>query len=384
MVVVGGRAASGCPAEVVVSIVTTVGSTTPYPGSLEQAARRSNAKTHDRVAPISQTYPAGMPLRYVVTAPLPEPIEQLLPAGNRWLEPGPEPMDPGRLLRIIGEAEGLLCSIPDRIDRHLLDGARKLRVVSQLAVGLDNIDLAACTELGIPVGHTPGVLTDTTADTAIALLLASVRRLPEGERLVRDGKWERWSSDLLLGADLHHTTVGIVGLGRIGSAIARRLHGFDCRLLYAGPNRKAIAEQTLDVTYLPLPDLLRSADHVILSAPLRAETRRLIGRRELSLMKPTATLVNIARGALIDMDALADALSEGGIARAALDVTDPEPIPVDHRLVSMNNCLIIPHLGSASHRTRNAMAQLAVDNLRAGLAGERLPACANPEVYDKS
>ncbi|HJU51749.1 MAG TPA: D-glycerate dehydrogenase [Acidimicrobiia bacterium] len=322
--------------------------------------------------------------RYVVTGPLPDEVEAQLPAGDHWREPGPEPMDPKKLAELIGEVEGLLCSIPDRIDRELLERARSLRVVSQLAVGLDNIDLATCTELKIPVGHTPGVLTDTTADTAVALLLASVRRLSEGERLVKEGRWERWSSDLLLGADLHHSTVGIVGLGRIGLAIAGRLRGFDCQLLYTGPNRKVSAEETLGVTYLPLPDLLRSADHVILSAPLKAETRRLIGRPELKLMKPTATLVNIARGPLVDPEALADALATGEIARAALDVTDPEPIPSDHRLVQLDNCLIIPHLGSASHATRRAMARMAVDNLAAGLAGARLPACANPEVYEMS
>ncbi|MGH8957947.1 MAG: 2-hydroxyacid dehydrogenase [Acidimicrobiia bacterium] len=332
--------------------------------------------------PTSPTYPAPVPFRYVVTGPLPDGIEERLPIGDHWLEPGPEPMDPAKLRAVIGETEGLLCSIPDRIDRRLLEAARHLRVISQLAVGLDNVDLAACTELRIPVGHTPGVLTETTADTAIALLLASVRRLSEGEKLVREGKWERWSSDLLLGADLHHSTVGIVGLGRIGSAIARRLQGFDCRLLYTGPSRKPIAEEMLGISYLPLPDLLRSADHVILSAPLNSRTQRLIGRGELELMKATATLVNIARGPLIDMEALAEALSTGVIARAALDVTAPEPIPPDHPLVRMDNCLIIPHLGSASHKTRNAMAQLAVDNLAAGLAGERLPACANPEVYE--
>jgi lactate dehydrogenase-like 2-hydroxyacid dehydrogenase len=290
-------------------------------------------------------------------------------------------MDPAKLRAVIGEAEGLLCSIPDRVDRGLLDAARHLRVISQLAVGLDNIDVAACTAQGIPVGHTPDVLTDTTADTAVALLLASVRRLPEGERLVRDGKWERWSSDLLLGADLHHSTVGIVGLGRIGSAIARRLQGFGCRLLYAGPSRKTHLEEALGITYLSLPELLGRSDHVIVAAPLKPDTRHLIGYRELALMKKTATLVNIARGPLVDTDALAAALSEGLIGRAALDVTDPEPIPPDHELVHMDNCLIVPHLGSASQETRDAMAQLAVDNLVAGLAGERLPACANPEVY---
>lgn len=290
-------------------------------------------------------------------------------------------MDPAKLRAVIGDAEGLLCSIPDRLDRGLLDTARHLRVISQLAVGLDNIDVAACTERGIPVGHTPDVLTDTTADTAVALLLASVRRLPEGERLVRDGKWERWSSDLLLGADLHHSTVGIVGLGRIGSAIARRLQGFGCRLLYTGPTRKSTLEEVLGITYLSLPELLGRSDHVILAAPLQPGNRHLVGSKELALMKETATLVNIARGPLVDTEALAAALSKGTIGRAALDVTDPEPIPPDHELVHMDNCLIVPHLGSASQETRNAMAQLAVDNLVAGLAGERLPACANPQVY---
>jgi lactate dehydrogenase-like 2-hydroxyacid dehydrogenase len=290
-------------------------------------------------------------------------------------------MDPAKLRAVIVDAEGLLCSIPDRVDRGLLDTARHLRVISQLAVGLDNIDVAACTDRGIPVGHTPDVLTDTTADTAVALLLASVRRLPEGERLVRDGKWERWSSDLLLGADLHHSTVGIVGLGRIGSAIARRLQGFGCRLLYTGPSRKTTLEEVLGITYLSLPELLRRSDHVILAAPLQPGTRHLVGSKELALMKKTATLVNIARGPLVDTEALAAALSKGLIGRAALDVTDPEPIPPDHELVHMDNCLIVPHLGSASQETRNAMAQLAVDNLVAGLAGERLPACANPQVY---
>jgi glyoxylate reductase len=322
-----------------------------------------------------------MSFRYVVTAPLPAEIEPHLPDGAHWQEPGPEPMDPKRLRAVIAEAEGLLCSIPDRVDRGLLEAARRLQVVSQLAVGLDNIDVAACTERGIPVGHTPDVLTDTTADTAVALLLASVRRLPEGERLVREGKWERWSSDLLLGADLHHSTIGIVGLGRIGSAIARRLQGFECRLLYTGPSRKTSLEEALGITYLPLPELLRQSDHVILAAPLHAGTRHLIGGEELGLMKKTSTLVNIARGPLIDMEALTAALANEVISRAALDVTDPEPIPPDHQLVHMDNCLIVPHLGSASQKTRNAMGRLAVDNLVAGLAGERLPACANPEVY---
>lgn len=319
-------------------------------------------------------------MNYVVTGPLPGSIA--LPEGLYWQEPGPEPMDADRLREAVAGADGLLCFLPDRIDRSLLAAAPRLVVVSQVAVGVDNIDLETCTERGIPVGHTPDVLTDTTADTALALLLAAVRRLPEGERLVREGKWSKWSLDLLVGSDLHHSVVGIIGLGRIGSAIARRLSGFDCQVFYSGPSRKPDAETALGLTYLSFDDLLAVSDHVVLAAPLTSQTRRLISRRELRLMKPTATLVNIARGPLIDMDALAVALRDGIIARAALDVTDPEPIPVGHPLVRLENCLIVPHIGSASEATRMAMAELAISNLVAGLEGERLPACANPQVYE--
>ena len=286
-----------------------------------------------------------------------------------------------RLMEEVAEAEGLLCFLSDRIDRELVAAAPSLRVVSQVAVGVDNIDLGACTAAGISVGHTPDVLTDTTADTAVALLLAVVRRLPEGERLVRAGRWEKWSLDLLVGGDVHHSMVGIVGLGRIGTAIARRLRPFGCSILYTGPTRKPELEVELSAEYVDLGSLLARSDHVILAAPLRASTAHLIGPTELNQMKPGASLVNIAHGGLVDHDALAQALLAGPIGRAALDVTDPEPIPVDHPLVGMDNCLIIPHLGSASERTRTAMAVLAVENLRLGLEGARLKACANPEVY---
>lgn len=321
-------------------------------------------------------------VRYLVTGPLPETARRELPAGDRWENTEPEPVSRSTLLELIRDAEGLLCMLVDLVDRELLAVAPDLRVVSQMAVGVDNIDVAACTSRGIPVGHTPGVLTETTADTAVALLLAVVRRLPEGHDLVRAGGWRRWSLDLLVGGDLHDTTVGIIGLGRIGVAIARRLRGFGVRLLYTGPHRKPDLESQLRIGYRSIDALLEQSDHVIISAPLNDSTRKLIDRSSLVLMKPTATLVNVSRGGLVDHLDLADALRSGTIARAALDVTDPEPIPVDHPLVSMPNCLIIPHLGSASARTRQRMGHRAVENLAAGLEGRRLPWCANPEVYE--
>lgn len=290
-------------------------------------------------------------------------------------------MPQATLLELIAEAEGLLCMLVDRVDQELVAVGTHLKVISQMAVGVDNIDLAACTARGIPVGHTPGVLTETTADTALALLLAAARRIPEGHNLVRAGEWRQWSLDLLVGEDLHDTVVGIIGLGRIGEAIARRLQGFGVRLLYTGPNRKPELEPQLRIGYRSLADLLEESDHVVVSAPLNGSTRGLINGEALAAMKSSATLVNISRGGLIDHDALNEALRGGVIARAALDVTDPEPIPVDHPLVSLPNCLIIPHLGSASTRTRLLMAKMAIENLSAGLEDERLSACANPEVY---
>ena len=319
--------------------------------------------------------------RYVVTGTLPAGADALYPPGTRFQFHGPDPADRALLLDQLADAEGLLCMLIDRVDVALLDAAPGLRVISQMAVGVDNIDVAGCTARGIPVGHTPDVLTETTADTALALLLASLRRIPEGQSLVRAGEWRQWSLDLLTGEDLHGSTVGIVGLGRIGAAIARRLRGFGVRLLYTGPRRKPEAESEFQIGYRSLEELLAESDHVVLSAPLNGATRRLIDDAALKRMKPGSTLVNIARGGLVDHEALADALSSGRMARAALDVTDPEPIPFDHPLVTMPNCIVIPHLGSASARTRLAMASRAVENLAAGLEGRRLDWCVNPEVY---
>ena len=319
--------------------------------------------------------------RYVVTGELPEGARSRFPPGTSFEFPGPEPADRATLLEQLQGAEGLLCMLIDQVDRALLDASPHLRVISQMAAGVDNIDVAACTARGIPVGHTPDVLTETTADTAMALLLASLRRIPEGQDLVRTGQWRQWSLDLLTGDDLHGSTVGIVGLGRIGEAIARRMRGFGVRLLYTGPRRKAALESALRIGYRTLEDLLAESDHVILSASLNDSTRRLIDGAALEAMRPGATLVNIARGGLVDHDALAKALASGRIGRAALDVTDPEPIPTDHPLVALPNCIVIPHLGSASVRTRLAMGTRAVENLVAGLDGQPLRWCVNPEVY---
>lgn len=319
--------------------------------------------------------------RYVVTGGLPEAARSLYPPGPAFEFLGPDPADRPSLLEELGEAEGLLCMLIDQVDEVLLDSAPRLRVVSQMAVGVDNIDVASCTARRIPVGHTPDVLTETTADTALALLLASLRRIPEGQDLVRAGHWRQWSLDLLTGEDLHGSTVGIIGLGRIGEAIARRLAGFGVRMLYSGPSRKASLESELKIGYREVGELLAESDHVILSASLNPSTRRLIDEAALNAMKSGATLVNIARGGLVDHDALASALASGRIGRAALDVTDPEPIPADHPLVSMPNCIVIPHIGSASVRTRLAMATRAVENLAAGLEGRPLQWCVNPEVY---
>ena len=260
--------------------------------------------------------------------------------------------------------EGLLSLLTDQVGAEAMDG---LRAISNYAVGTDNVDLEAATARGVPVGNTPDVLTETTADLALALMLGLSRRLTEGDAYVRRGEWQTWEPGLLLGEDLHGATVGIVGMGRIGKAVARRAEGFGCTVLNA---REA-----------GLGELLERSDFVTLHAPLTNETRGLIDAAALARMKPTALLINTARGPLVDTGALVEALRGGRIAGAALDVTNPEPLPGDHPLLEVPRLLVLPHLGSASRATREAMADMAVDNLLTGLRGERMPHCANPEVY---
>ena len=289
-----------------------------------------------------------------------------------WEEDRPIPR--ALLKAWIRDADGLYCMLTDQIDDDLLEAAPALRVISQMAVGVDNIDLAACAVRGIPVGHTPDVLTESTADLAMALILAGARRLAEGIEHVVSGAWGPWQPDLLLGRDVNHTTLGIIGAGRIGQGVARRARGFSMRLRYTGPSRKPDFEAESGARYCTLEELLAEADHVVITAPLTAATHHVIDAASLRRMKPTAVLVNVSRGPLVDTDALVTALTEGWIAAAALDVTDPEPIPSDHPLIGLANCTIVPHVGSATVGTREAMASLAADNLLAGLEGGPLVA----------
>lgn len=285
----------------------------------------------------------------------------------------PPPRD--ELLRRVAGCDGVLTLLTDRVDDEFLDAAGPgLRVVSNYAVGFDNIDVAACARRGIPVGNTPGVLTETTADLAWALLMAAARRLPEGDRYVRDGRWRTWGPLLLLGPDVHGATIGIVGFGRIGQAVARRAQGFGMRILYHDVAELPDAVSApFGATYLPLESLLAQSDFVSLHVNLSPVTRHLINAETLAWMKPTAVLVNTSRGPVVDQAALADALRDGTIWAAGLDVTDPEPIPMDDPLVGLDNCLIVPHIASASRATRGKMAAMAAANLLAGVQGAALP-----------
>jgi len=296
-----------------------------------------------------------------------------------WEGELPPPRDV--LLSKVKDVEGLLCLLTDRVDAELLDNAPNLKVVSNYAVGFDNIDVAECTKRGIPVGNTPGVLTDTTADLTWALLMAAARRIVEGADYVRAGRWKTWGPMLLLGRDVYGATLGIIGLGRIGSAVAKRAKGFDMRILYYSRHRHHDLEEELGVEYADLDTLLAESDFVTIHTILSPETYHLIGEREFQLMKETAVLVNAARGPIVDPEALYKALKEGQIAYAALDVTEPEPINMDSPLLELDNIIIVPHIGSASYATRGKMAEMAARNLIAGLKGERLPTCVNPEVY---
>ena len=295
-----------------------------------------------------------------------------------WPDELPPPRD--ELLRRVAGRDGILTLLTDRVDDELLDAAGPgLRVVSNYAVGFDNVDVAACARRGVAVGNTPGVLTETTADLAWALLMAAARRVAEGSRYVRDGRWRTWGPLLLLGPDVHGATLGIAGFGRIGQAVARRAQGFGMEILYHDVARLPDeVTAPLGATYVPMDELLARSDFVSLHVNLTAETRHLINATTLAGMKPSAVLVNTSRGPVVDSMALAAALRDGVIWAAALDVTDPEPIPADHPLVGLENCLIVPHIASASRATRGKMAAMAAANLLAGVRGEPLPTPVTP------
>jgi len=290
-----------------------------------------------------------------------------------WDEELPPPRE--ALLERVRGIDGLLSLLTDRVDAELLDAAGPaLRVVSNYAVGYDNIDLAACRERGVAVGNTPGVLTETTADLAFALLMAVARRLPESSDFVREDRWQTWGPMTLLGKDVHGATLGIVGFGRIGREVARRAQGFGMRTLYHGRTRApAEVEAELGATRAPFEDLLAASDFVSLHTTLNDETHHLIDGRALARMKAGAILINTSRGGVVDQVALADALRSGHLFGAGLDVTEPEPMRADDPLLALPNCLVVPHVASASERTRDRMAQKAAANLLAGLRGEPLP-----------
>lgn len=298
-----------------------------------------------------------------------------------WQEELPPPRE--TLLRETRDADGLVSLLTDRIDGEFLDACPQLRVVSNMAVGFDNIDIPAATERGVLAGNTPGVLTETTADFAFALLMAAARRIVEGVDYVRAGRWKTWGPMLLMGADVHHATLGLVGLGRIGAEMAKRARGFDMRVLYFDVFRREDLEQSLHIEYAALDDVLAQADFVSVHTPLTPETQHLMNRERFAKMKSSAILINTSRGPVVEMDALVEALREGRIAGAALDVTDPEPLPADHPLVSMPNCIVVPHIASASAATRGKMAEIAARNLIAGLKGEPLPNGLNPDALGK-
>ncbi|HWE12754.1 MAG TPA: D-glycerate dehydrogenase [Solirubrobacteraceae bacterium] len=305
--------------------------------------------------------------RCFVTRDLPGPALDHLRQRHEvdvWPERLPPPYD--ELRRRTADAEGLLSLLTDRVDADLITGSPRLRAIANYAVGYDNIDLKAATARGIAVGNTPDVLTDATADLAFALLLAAARRLPQATASVTEGDWLTWEPGRHLGYDVHGATLGIIGLGRIGRAVARRAEGFAMTVVHTGSGNG-----------VPLVELLERSDFVSIHCPLTTETRHLIDAAALQRMRPTAILINTARGPIVDQAALVNALREYRIAGAALDVTDPEPLPADDPLLTTPNVIVVPHIGSATHSARERMAQLAVENLIAALDGQPMPHAVN-------
>lgn len=294
--------------------------------------------------------------------------------------PGELPPPPAELAAALARSDAVMAMVVDAITPAMLDAAPRLRIVANMAAGYDNIDPAAAAERGIWVTNTPGVLAETTADFAFALLLAAARRVVEADRHTRAGGWRTWSPTGFLGQDVFGATLGIIGLGEIGEAVARRARGFRMRILYASRTRKPALEADLGLEYRPLDALLAEADIITIHTPLTPATRGLIGPGAFAAMKPGAILVNTARGPIVDQDALVEALSSGRLAAAALDVTTPEPLPLNHPLYTFPNVIITPHIASASHATRARMASIAATNIIAALAGREPPNPVNRPV----
>jgi len=319
--------------------------------------------------------------RVLMTRVLPEPaLEVVRQACEVQLDPLDQQLTPVALRQAVVDKQGVLCLITDRIDAPVLDAAAELKVVSNIAVGYDNIDVAAATQRGILVTNTPGVVTESTADLTWSLLCSIARRIAEGDRYIRAGKWREWTLLLMAGGEVYGTTLGIFGMGRIGQAVARRAKGFHMRVLYHNRHRVEPAlEVELNATWVDKCTLLQQADFVSVHVPLSAATTHFIGAAELRLMRPTAYVINAARGPVVDETALIQALQQGWIAGAALDVFEHEPL-VPQALQELENVVLVPHIGSASVATRTRMAVMAAENLVAVLRGASTPHVVNPAV----
>lgn len=320
------------------------------------------------------------PRVFVTRDIFPEALEKIKTEADIEVWPGELPPPYETLVEQSRDAEGILCMLSDRIDAGFIAACPNLNVISTMAVGYDNIDVAAATARNIRVGNTPGVLTETTADLIWALLMAAARRIAEADKYVRNGEWKTWGPMTLLGQDVHGATLGIIGLGRIGLEVAKRARGFGMKILYYSRTRKTPEiEAELGLEYVDrMTDLLSRSDFISLHVPLMPETQGLIGAAEFGVMKKTAVFINASRGAVVDQKALYEALKNGTIFSAGLDVTVVEPIPMDDPLLTLPNLVIAPHIGSASFPTRKTMALMAADNLLAGLRGELPPNCVNP------
>ncbi|GEN35845.1 MULTISPECIES: 2-hydroxyacid dehydrogenase [Aneurinibacillus] len=312
--------------------------------------------------------------KIVVTRKIPGPALELLKEhGETYVWDSEEEAIPYDILaHEMKDAAALFTNVSDRIDRAIIEGAPNLKVISTMAVGFDNIDIQAAGERGIPVGHTPGILTEATADLTFALLMATARRIVEGSEYVRSGQWQSWGPMLLTGQDIYGATLGIIGMGRIGEGVARRALGFEMKVLYHNRNRKPEAEEKWGVEYRGLDDLLRESDFVVLLAPGSAQNKHMLGEREFKLMKSNAVFINTSRGTNVDEEALYRALKNKEIWAAGLDVFAREPVDPAHPLLSLPNVTVLPHIGSASIATRENMAMTAAQNIIAGLKGKPL------------
>lgn len=324
------------------------------------------------------------PRVYVTRQIFPDALDLIEKHAEMELWPDDEPPTADQLKEALSEVDGAIINVMDRIDAPLLDAAPKLRVLSQVAVGLDNVDIPEANKRNILVGYTPGVLAKSTADLAFALLLAVARRVVESDKWVREGNWKISHHPMFwLGSEVNGSTLGILGMGGIGLETAKRGLGFDMKVIYHSRTRKRELEKIHGFKYASLKRVLTESDFLSIHVPLTPETHHFISDKQLNMMKPSSILINLARGAVVDTEALYKALLKGAIAGAGLDVFDPEPVPPDHPILGLDNVVVLPHIGSASNRSRREMHLLAARNLLAGLKGERLEECANPELYER-